>query len=154
MTGRCPHCGAEVRQGARFCRRCGFDLAPTGPAQPSSDVPAGAPVYVRQQDVTSIKESGVTHYPFSPNAGYSVVKALAPSGPAKGSFWVGLALFLGGFGLASCQVLLMLALDVGAEGEQPPLGINGALGISGCLLLVLSLVGVLLIAGGRPRAAR
>jgi hypothetical protein len=155
MTVGCPRCGAEVRQGARYCTKCGLDLgARPGPSLVAHDTVISTPVYVRTPESGSHQESSGTLYPYSRLAGHSVVKALSPSAPAKGHFWVGLALFLGGFGLAACQVLLGLALDLSADGAGSPLGISAALAVSGCLMFVVSLVGATLIALGRPRAGR
>jgi hypothetical protein len=155
MTVGCPRCGAEVRQGARYCTKCGLDLGlRPGPSQPAPDVVTSAPVNIRRPESASLHEAGGAPYPYSRLAGQSVVKALAPAAPAKGPFWVGLALFLGGFGLSACQILLGLALDVSADGAQSPLGIGGALAVSGCLMFFVSLVGATLIAAGRPRAGR
>jgi len=117
-------------------------------------VVTSAPVYVQTPETAPPQESRAAPYPYSRFAGHSVVKALAPAAPAKGPFWVGLALFLVGFGLAACQVLLALALDFSADGAQSPLGISSALAVSGCLMFVISLVGATLIAVGRPRAGK
>jgi len=72
--------------------------------------------------------------------------------PAKGIFWVGLTLLLGGGGLAACQVMLILALDFSAGANQSVLSITGPLSILGCFMAALALLGALLVAIWRPRA--
>lgn len=45
----CPQCGAELKEGAKFCASCGFQLAVTPQAPPPSPQPEPEPVFQPQE---------------------------------------------------------------------------------------------------------
>jgi serine/threonine protein kinase len=56
----CPQCGAPVRQGARFCTRCGVRLAAAGFAdQDTSTLPLGTPLQGRYQIIGQLGRGGM-----------------------------------------------------------------------------------------------
>jgi len=60
MARYCEHCGAEVPNGAKFCRSCGKALTQTGDNSPQPAVPAQPPAqYAAQGQPVFYKNPGV-----------------------------------------------------------------------------------------------
>jgi threonine/homoserine efflux transporter RhtA len=84
-------------------------------------------------------------------SGYSVLKAMGSHKPANALFWVGLFALFGNLLICPCFVGLMLLGADPAEVESVDTFRATTFLVAGCLFAAFIVIGVALIAAGRPR---
>lgn len=162
MEGRCPRCGTLIEGQERFCANCGLALTSLRQEPPSqrggvegatgqsyAQIPPPPPAPLVGVPGTS----GFPVAPLRPATPGSVVDALRPSRPASASFWVGLTLLIAALVLGLCPAGVALALAMDPKAGESASSLGPALGVFGCFFLGLVVVGVALVALGRPRRA-
>jgi hypothetical protein len=162
---QCPRCNAQNTPQARFCMSCGLQLGQAAPVEvipppPQPNVPApplastsSYPASVSSlpvQPVPPVAQQAV-QYPYSALAGYSVLKAMGSHTPANALFWVGLVALFGNLLVCPCFVGLMLLGTDPSEAESADTFRATTFLVAGCLFAAFIVIGLALIAAGRPR---
>ena len=159
---QCPRCNAQNSPQARFCMSCGLQLlqvpqatpvyAIPPPPPPNVPAPLGTPssANLSDQPAPSAAPQAV-QYPYSPMSGYSVLTAMGNHRPANALFWVGLIALFGNLLVCPCLVGLMLLGADPANTENVDTFRATTFLAAGCIFAAFIVVGVALIAAGRPR---
>lgn len=160
---QCPRCNTPNMPQARFCMSCGLQLGQAAPVEavpppPQPNVPAPPPAPPYANSATGLPSGSAppgapqaVQYPYSVMSGYSVLKAMGSHKPANALFWVGLIALLGNLLVCPCFVVLML---LGSDPLQVQDGDTlqaTTFLVAGCLFAAFIVIGVALIAAGRPR---
>jgi hypothetical protein len=162
---QCPRCNAQNTPQARFCMSCGLQLllpqaapveAVQPPPQPIIPPPPPAPSYaasaanIPAQPAPPASPQAV-QYPYSAMSGYSVLKALGSHKSANALFWVGLIVLFGNLLICPCFVGLMLLGADPSNTENVDTFRATTFLAAGCIFAAFIVIGVALIAAGRPR---
>ncbi|HYO48461.1 MAG TPA: zinc ribbon domain-containing protein [Chloroflexia bacterium] len=157
---QCPRCNAQNTPQARFCMSCGLQLSLVAPVQPPSQPiippPPPAPSYAASaasppaQPAPPASPQAV-QYPYSTMSRYSVLKAMGSHKPANALFWVGLIVLFGNLLVCPCFVGLMLLGADPANTEDVDTFRATTFLAAGCIFAAFIVIGVALVAAGRPR---
>ncbi|HYP39053.1 MAG TPA: zinc ribbon domain-containing protein [Chloroflexia bacterium] len=160
---QCPRCNAQNSPQARFCMSCGLQIpqaAPVSaippPPQPNIPAPPITPPYDNSAASLPVQPSPsaalqAVQYPYSAMSGYSVLKAMGNHKPANALFWVGLIVLVGNLLICPCFVGLMLLGSDPADVESADTFRATTFLVAGCLFAAFIVIGIALIAAGRPR---
>ena len=142
----CLRCGCPLERGARSCSNCG---KPFGFRRPARWSPTGA-LFARSDSYVGRSRGSAERFGHG-NKPEKCGIALTPRRPATWAFWVGLVMSVGSLVFAICPLLLAMALALDPQSEDPAGFVGGGLLISGCVVVVLLVPGIILVFVGRPR---
>ncbi|HYP41579.1 MAG TPA: hypothetical protein VEX13_14570 [Chloroflexia bacterium] len=160
---QCPRCNTQNMPQARFCMSCGLQLpqvapieAVQPPSQPIIPPPPPAPSYTAgaaslpAQPAPPASPQAV-QYPYSAMSGHSVLKVMGGHKPANTLFWAGFIVLFGNLLICPCFVGLMLLGADPSNTENVDTFRATTFLAAGCIFAVFIVVGVALVAAGRPR---